>query len=122
MAETDPWLEDWMVLTIRVELDREYLLPELGDEMTKRIDAMMTNNTRRTYGVYAVTIKKVTEVEVEIRAHVRDAVWCGDKVTLLAVRQLVYTTLRDIARDVAGIDRIQSLRKLLPIEPTCTGM
>ena len=115
MAKTDPRLANWMVIEVEAELDREYVPEELAKEIASRIEGMEKAHACGIYHVAAVRMNP-TKVNLQIRTqYARDA-------TLHDVRSLLWNVIAEIAREVAEIDRIQSLRKLLPIEPTCTGM
>jgi hypothetical protein len=121
MAKTEPKLAEWMVLEVHVELDREYDYKELAEEVVSRIKGLGIGNAQ-THGVYSVEAMRLSPAKAAFELRVRNAHWFKNQTTLQELRTLLHNALAGIARDVAEIDRIQSMRKLLPIEPTCTGM
>ena len=121
MAETDPSLAKWMVLEIQVELDREYEYEELAKEVATRIENIGMGDVG-THGVYSVEAVRLGPVKAAFRMRIREAKWFGNPTDLQKIRNLLFGTLANIAKDVAEIDHIQSMRKLLLVKPSSTGM
>ena len=120
MAKTDPRLAEWMILEIEVELDREYEYKELAKEVARRIKEP---GAERTFGVYFVKAVRLSSTKATFKIGIREAKWLGSPTALQEIRSLLFGVLSNIAKDVAEINRIQLLRKLLPeVKSTCTGM
>ncbi len=114
MAKTDPKLASWMVLEIEADLDRECDPNELAIEIARRVKILGQDAAG---GIYHIGVEKISSTKVNLIIRTRFV-----EVTLQSLRTLLWTAIAGIAKDVAEIDRIQSLRKLLPKKSTSTGM